>query len=173
MDTRRFAMNNGAVLGSVMVALALLMYSFGIDEKESFIPSLLNNGVTILFISYTIIKYRDNHENGYISYQQSLKLGTTVAFFSSIILAFYTFLFITYINPNALSEIIKITEQAMLESNPEISEEELDLALSITTKFMQPHWLMMMGMLGGTFMGFIYSAIISIFIKNPDPNKIG
>ena len=47
MDTRRFAMNYGAVLGSLMVALALLMYVFGIDEKESFIPSILNNGVTV------------------------------------------------------------------------------------------------------------------------------
>ena len=173
MDTRRFAMNYGAVLGSLMVALALLMYVFGIDEKESFIPSILNNGVTILFISYAIVQYRDNHENGYISYQKSLKLGTTVAFFSSIILAFYTFLFITYINPDALSEINKTTEQAILQSDPEISDEELDLALSITAKFMQPHWLMIMGTLGGTFMGFVYSAIISIFIKNPDPNKIG
>ena len=172
MDTKRFAMNYGAVLGLVMVALALLMYAFGIDEKESFIPSLLNNGVTIAFIAYAIIQYKDNYQDGYISYGESLKLGTTVAFFSSIILAFYTFLFITYINPDALSDIMSVTEQAMLEGNPEISDEELDLVLSITSKFMQPHWLMIMGMLGGTFMGFVYSAIISIFVKNPDPNKI-
>lgn len=165
-------MNYGAVLGLVMVALALLMYTFGIDEKESLIPSLLNNGVTIAFITYAIIQYKNIYQDGYISYGESLKLGTTVAFFSSIILAFYTFLFITYINPDALSEVIKMAEQAMLEANPEISDEELDLALSITAKLMQPHWMMIMGMLGGTFMGFVYSAIVSIFVKNPDPNKI-
>ena len=93
-------------------------------------------------------------------------------FFSSIILAFYQFLYISYIDPNALSEIMRVTEQTMLESNPEISDEELDMALQITGKFMQPHWMMIMGMLGGTFMGFLYSLIISIFVKNEDPNLI-
>ena len=55
-----------------------------------------------------------------------------------------------------------MTEQAMLEANPEISDQELDLVLSMTTKFMQPHWMMIMGVLSGTFMGFLYSLIISV-----------
>ena len=84
----------------------------------------------------------------------------------------WTFIYITYLNPDMLADIMNMTEQAMLEADPEISDEQLDLALSMTAKFMQPHWLMIMGMLGGTFMGFVYSAIISIFVKNTDPNKI-
>jgi len=32
--------------------------------------------------------------------------------------------------------------------------------------------MMIMGMLGGTFMGFLYSLIISIFVKKEDPNLI-
>jgi hypothetical protein len=42
----------------------------------------------------------------------------------------------------------------------------------MTGRFLQPHWLMIMGVLGGTFMGFLYSLIISFFVKNPDLNKI-
>ena len=60
----------------------------------------------------------------------------------------------------------------MLEAQPDISEEELDLALQMVNKFMQPHWMMIMGMLSGTFMGFLYSLIISIFVKKEDPNLI-
>jgi len=59
-----------------------------------------------------------------------------------------------------------------LQTNPDISEEELDLALEMTGKLTQPHWLMIMGVLSGTFMGFFFSAIISFFVKNSDPNKI-
>ena len=165
MDTKKFAMNYGAVLGLCLVAIAVIMWSVGADDKQSVIPALLNNGITIAFIAYAIIQYRDINNNGFITYAESLKLGTTVAFFSSIILAFYQFIYISYLDPNALSEIMKITEQAMLESNPEISDEELDMALEMTGKFMQPHWMMIMGMLGGAFMGFLYSLIISIFVK--------
>jgi len=59
-----------------------------------------------------------------------------------------------------------------LESNPEISDDELDLALEMTNKFVQPHWMLILGVLGGTFMGFIYSLIISIFVKKDNPNEI-
>ena len=172
MDTRKFAMNYGTVLGLFLVLIALLFWVLGVDEQQSAIPSILNNVVIIGFLIYAIIQYRDNVNDGFISYGASLKLGTTIAFFSSVIMALYTFIYISYLNPEFLANVLNITEQAMLEANPEISDKELDLALSMTTKFMQPHWMMIMGVLGGTFMGFLFSLIISIFVKNDNPNKI-
>ena len=172
MDTRKFAMNYGAILGLCLVVIALFLWILGVDEQQSVIPSILNNVVTIVFLVYAISQYRANINNGFISYSESLKLGTTIAFFSSVIMAFYTVIYITYLSPDTLTNILHTTEQAVLQSNPEISEEELDLALEMTGKFTQPHWLMIMGVLSGTFMGFLYSVIISFFVKNPDPNKI-
>jgi len=172
MDTRKFAMHYGAVLGLLLVLIALLLWILGIDEQKSVIPSISNNLIVIGFLFYSIVQYRDNENNGYISYSGSLKLGTTVAFFSSIIMAFYTFVYISYLNPDMLSNILNMTEQSVLQSDPDISDEELDLALKITNKMIQPHWLMIIGVLTGTFMGFLYSAIISFFVKKSDPNKI-
>ena len=172
MNTRKFAMNYGAVLGLSLVLIALLYWILGVEEQESVIPSILNNIIIIGFLVYAITQYRDSINNGFISYSESLKLGTTVAFFSSMIMALYTFIYISYLNPEMLSNILNITEQAILESNPEISDKDLDLALEMTNKFTQPHWLMVMGVLSGTFMGFFYSAIISFFLKNPNPDQI-
>ena len=172
MNSRKFAMNYGAVLGLCLVAIASVMWSFGVDKSGSILPTILNNVLIIAGISYSIIQFRDIESNGFISYSESLKLGTTIAFFSSVILAFYTFIFMNYIEPNTLNEILQQAEQAILESNPEISDEELDLALEMTNKFVQPHWMLILGVLGGTFMGFIYSLIISIFVKKDNPNEI-
>ena len=61
-----------------------------------------------------------------------------------------------------------MTEQSVLQSNPEISEEELDLALEMTSKLTQPHWIMIMSVLSGTFMGFFISLFISFFTKKRD-----
>ncbi len=171
MDTRKFAMTYGAVLGAVLSVIALIIWNLGIDENQVIVP-VLNSVLIIAFLSYAIIQYRNEHNGGFISYSESLKLGTTVAFFSSVILAFYQFVFISYINPSALSEVMSVAEQAILEANPEISDEELEMRLEMMTKFSQPHWMMIMGVLGGTFMGFLYSLIISIFVKNEDPNLI-
>ena len=158
-------MNYGAVLGLILILVALLSWVLGVDEQESMVPSIINNIVIIGFLYYSILQFRDKMNNGFISYSESLKLGTTVAFFSSVIMAFYTFIYISYLNPDMLANIMYMTEQAVLESNPEISEEELDLALEMTGNFTQPHWLMIMGVLEGTFLGFFFSLILSSFLK--------
>ena len=172
MENRKFAMNYGAVLGLFLVCLALVFWLLGVDEQQSVIPSLLNNLIIIGFVLYAISFYRDNLNNGFISYSESLKLGTTIAFFSSVIMAFYSLIYITYLNPGMLNEILEMTEQTLLQGDPNISEEQLDLALETTAEFTQPHWLMIMGVLSGTFMGFFYSAIISFFVKKSDLSKI-
>ena len=165
-------MNYGAVLGFFLSLISILFWFFGIDEQQSPFPSIANNLAIIGFLVYSIIFYRDNLSSGYISYQISLKLGTSIAFFSSIILALYTFIYVTYLSPEMLNNIITMTEQALLQSNPEISEAELNLAIEITARLTQPHWLMTMGILSGTFMGFLYSAIISFFTKKNPSNQI-
>ena len=50
MDTRKFAMNYGAVLGLCLMLIALLFWVLGVDEQQSAIPSILNNVVIIGFL---------------------------------------------------------------------------------------------------------------------------
>jgi len=165
-------MNYGAYLGLGLVLISFTVYILGLEEQKSIIPSLLNNFLIIGAIAYSVIMYRDNFNNGFVSYSQSLKIGTSVVFFASVILAFYTYIFVTFINPEYLENIIKIAEQEILNSDPEISDEDLDLALSMTQKMLQPQWMSTLSVLGGTFMGFFYSLIISFFVKKDDPNFI-
>ena len=172
MDTRKFAMHYGAYLGLGLIVISFAVYFLGLEEQRSMIPSLLNNFLIIGAITYSIIMYRDNFNNGLVSYSESLKIGTSVVFFASVLLAFYTYIFVTFINPEYLENIIKIAEQEILNSDPEISDEDLDLALSMTQKMLQPQWMATLSVLGGTFMGFFYSLIISFFVKKEDPNLI-
>ena len=165
-------MNYGAYLGLGLVLISFTVYMLGLEEQKSIIPSLLNNFLIIGAIAYSVTIYRDNFNNGFVSYSQSLKIGTSVVFFASVILAFYTYIFVTFINPEYLENIIKIAEQEILNSDPEISDEDLDLALSMTQKMLQPQWMSTLSVLGGTFMGFFYSLIISFFVKKDDPNFI-
>tara|TARA_B110000240_G_C13281323_1_gene360197 strand:+ start:136 stop:657 length:522 start_codon:yes stop_codon:yes gene_type:complete len=172
MDTRKFAMNYGAYLGLALVVVSFLVYLFGLEEQKSILPSLLNNFLMIGAIVYSITSYRDKFNKGFISYSNSLKLGTSVVFFASVVLAFYTFIFVTFINPDYLLNIINIAEQEILNSNPEISDEELDMALTMTQKMLQPQWMSTLSVLGGTFMGFFYSLIVSFFVKKENENLI-
>lgn len=172
MGTRSFAMNYGGVLGLFLVLLAIILYVLGVDEKESMLPSILNNIVIILGITYSIIQFRDLQNNGIINYSTSLKLGVSVAFFSSVILTLYTYIFINFIHPEYLNEMLEYTEQAILQTDPDISESDIESALSATKKVFAPQWIIPLGILGGTLMGAIYSLIISFFVKREDNNQL-
>lgn len=169
---RRFAMNYGTVLGLCLILVSLVLWVLDFDDTKSLVPSILNNITIIGFLVYGIIQFRDNINNGFISYSSSLKLGTTIAFFSSVIMAFYSVIYLNYLNPETLSNLLNMTEQTLLEANPEITDEMLDSQLDMVARFMQPHWMMILGVLSGTFTGFLFSSIASIFLKRNNPNEI-
>ena len=83
MEIRKFAMNHGTVLGLILALIASVFWMIGVEERESIIPSLINNLLIIGFLFYSITNYRDGIGNGFIAYSNSLKLGTSIAFFSS------------------------------------------------------------------------------------------
>jgi hypothetical protein len=85
-------------------------------------------------------------------------------------MSIYTYVYITYLNPEIITNSLELTEQTLLQSDPEISDEMLEIQLQFAAKFMQPHWMMIMTLLGGTFMGFLYSCILSFFTKKSSNN---
>ena len=167
---QKFAMNYGMVLGLLLVSISLLMYATGIGQKESYLPVFLNSIIPIAFITYSIMQFKNIINSGFISYKESLKLGTTVSFFSSLIISFYSYIDMTYIHPEMLVEMIETVKRQMIIDNPEISDEELEVGLGMIRKISKPHWLIIIQVLSVTFMGFLYSLVISIFVKNE--NKI-
>ena len=172
MNTRRFAMNYGAVLGLCLVAIASVMWSFGVDEFQSKMPFYLNTMIIIIMLVYSIVNFRDTENDGFISYGESLKLGTSVAFFSTLITSFYGIIFLYFINTEYIPRALDIVEQILLKQDPNISDEDLDMGMRFVSKLYKPHWLMLWGIIKGTFGGFFLSLIISFFTKKEDPNVI-
>ena len=101
MNSRKFAMNYGAVLGLCLVAIASVMWSFGVDKSGSILPAILNNVLIIAGISYSIIQFRDIESSGFISYSESLKgnpIWLTLKGILHLILKYYSESFRKFIN---------------------------------------------------------------------------
>ncbi|MEE2931046.1 MAG: DUF4199 domain-containing protein [Bacteroidota bacterium] len=172
MSLKKFAINYGGVLGLFLVLSSVILYVLGVDDKESIIPSLLNHVIMIFGITYSILQFRDIYNGGYINYTSSLKLGVSIAFFASVILTFYSYIYINFINAEYVNEMIEFTEQKILSGDSEVSEEMLETNLSMIRTMLEPQWFLPLGILGSTFMGVIYSLIISFFVKKQDLNQL-
>ena len=154
------AMKVGAFIGLGLIIFSVLLYAFGINSNEF---QFLGYLIMAIGIFMGIKPYRDKVMEGYISYGNSLKIGVLIALFSSFIFNFYTYFFYKYIDP---SQLDALTEQLKIQmANQGKTEEEMDLALRIMEKFLTPGWLFISGLFGYTFVGFLFSLIISIFLK--------
>jgi hypothetical protein len=62
-----------------------------------------------------------------------------------------------------IKKVLEQNEQAMLDRN--MSEEEIEQSMEMTRRFMTPGLMSIMAVFGYTFMGFIFSLILSFFLK--------
>ena len=177
METKRtqlkVAMNYGAIYGLSSIAVFLIFYFIGTDVQSK-LPQWISYLLLIALIIIGIKSYRDEDLEGYISYGKSLGTGTMIALFGGVITGFFTLLFFTYLAPEMVQRILDETQKNLTENG--MSEEQIEMTISYSKKFMTPMWLFFFSILGSAFLGFLFSLIISIFMKkeqNPFNSNIG
>ena len=155
------AMNWGLIIGIVLIIYSLLMYFIGLSLEKwvSYISYIL----MIAGIIYSTIQYRNNVLDGSISYGKALGFGTLVIMFASIITAVYSYVFYTYIDPEMITKILEMAEEEMV--NKGLSDEQIEMAIEMQSKFMKPGLMSLIAIPSITFMGFVFSLITSIFLK--------
>lgn len=160
-------MTYGFVFGVALVGISLLFYVLNTD-LDSKLPQLAGYAALLVALFIGIKSYRDQDLGGYISYGKSLGMGVLIAFFGSIIAAFYTYIFFTFIDPAMVDKIMELSQQKMLDKG--LPEDQVQTSLSMMRKFMTPGWMFLFAILTYTFMGFLFSLVISIFTKREQQN---
>lgn len=162
-----FALTYGAMLGMAGVIVYLVFYFLGADPSSK-IPGYIGYLISIVTIAYGIKNYRDEESGGFISYGRSLGTGVLIGLFGAIITAIFTVLMFTVIDPDLAQRMLEIGQQKMAEKG--MSEEQMEMAMTYSKKFMSPPFLFIFALLSSVFMSFIFSLIISIFMKkDKDP----
>ncbi len=166
------AVQYGVFFGVIMVLEFVILYVIGIDTitnpSVGIVINLLNFfALPILFITLACINFKKIN-NGVISFNQCLKAGVTTAFIGALIYAIFTVIF-NLIFPEFTQQMLEKTRTMMTETNPNMSQEQLDMALSWTEKFTSPFIVVPFTLAFYSFIGLIYSLIIGAILKNDRP----
>lgn len=153
-------MNWGGILGLVLIAYSLVLYM--LDANESSAAQWVSYGFIAAGI-YLATKSKRDNSNGLLSYGQGLGTGVGVAFFASILVAFYTYVFFGFIDPDMLEEMLLRTEDEMY--NQGLPDDQVEMAMEMTRKFMMPGPMAAMVVLSYTFVGFLISLVTSAILK--------
>jgi len=159
----KVAMTYGAMYGLASSIIYLIFYFAGaaIDNKA---PQYIGWLLLIATLYLGIKSYRDQDSGGFISYGRSLGTGVLIGLFGGIIAGFFSVLMFTVIDPGLAEKIVEKAQQDMVEKG-NMSEEQINVAMTWTRKFMNPVALFIFSIIGSAIMAFIFSLIISIFTR--------
>lgn len=155
------SMTFGAITGMAFIIVSLVFYVLDVQSQN--IAQFINYAVIIGGIYIGTKNFRDKFNNGGLTYGRALGSGVLISVFSSVILAFYTFLFFKVIDPGALDKIYEVMEQEMMKQN--LPDSQMEMSLDIAKKFTTPVTIAVGVVLSFTFWGFVFSLITSIFLK--------
>ncbi len=155
------SMNFGAIVGLAFIVYAVILFLFGLENSTT--AGYINYLILIVGIFVGTKQFRDNFNNGLITYANALGSGTSIAFFASLILALYMYVFVTVIDPDAIDKMRVLAEERFLDKG--MPDDQIEKAMEMNQKFMTPAFLSLMTVPTFTFFGFLFSLVTSAILK--------
>ncbi len=154
-------LTNGLILALVGIAFSLVLYFFDLTLNKT--AGYINVPIQLILLYILLKSYRDNSMHGQITYGQSVGAGVVIFVYASIIVAIYTYLLYTVIDPGLASKQLAMTEELMTKKGA--PQAAIDASMAMTTKIMKPAIIAFFSIIKTVFFGLIYSLLVSIFIK--------
>lgn len=157
------ALNFGLATGLALILVSLLFFIFDLTGNK--IAGYLGYLILLAGIVMASLNYRNKHLGGVITYGQSFSVGLYTGLCASVLSGIFTYIFYKEIAPDMVDFLLRQAEDNMIRTKPDITDEELDLAMTYTKRFITPGWLGIIGFLSLGFFSLVFSLIASLFIK--------
>ena len=163
----KFAMNYGALLGLILVVIAVIMYvtNMAIEGKQW--PMYIYYLIFPIVIFIAVNNYKKTN-GGFLTISEALKVGVAAAVISGIIYLLYNIIFQYIIEPGFAEQMLEASRDKMREMG-NFSEDQIEQSMQWVKWATNPF-------LGGAifigfsaFFGLIYSLIAGAIMKNKNP----
>ncbi len=151
----------GGILGGITVLHSIILYT--LDATFSGYAKWGGNLLPIVVLVIALYMYRNEYLKGVMSYSQGLGMGTLIMVIGGIIGMAYSYVFVKYIDPDFINQMVQAQEEAMLQKG--MDEASIERAMEFTEKLRSPGVLAIVGLISMLFYGFIASLVISAFLK--------
>lgn len=162
----KYSFNLGALIGGSLFIVRLIAYLTG--QYDSTLFEVVSYVILAGGLAYGIRNYRDGIQGGYIAYERSLGLGTLLSVASAIVFSILLYIYLKFVDGTALEMAMESAKQGIYDSG-DLSDEEIDTAIEALPALITPGFTAVISVLIYTFVGFIFSLIVSIFMKKNEP----
>jgi hypothetical protein len=165
---KQIGMKYGLFTGLFYIVVGTLnfMFEFSASSTMAGIATwVITFGITFAIVYVAVKEYRE--EFGSMSAGQGLKLGVTIGLIAGLIAAVFTFIYTQWLDPDAMTRQMQATMDSMEDRG--MSDEEIEAAMSISEKFMDPMFTLPVTIISYTIGGLIKGVISGSILKKDVP----
>ncbi len=154
----------GGFLSVFLIIVTVIGYLAGVDNDNNTF-GLVSYVLLFFGIGFSILQYRNNYLGGYIEFGKAFSVGFVTGFISAVIVGVFLYLFYSFIAPDALQIDEDLIVQKLQESNPDMTDEMIEMSLSYAKKFMTPFWTSFITVFWSTGMSALFALLSALFTK--------
>ncbi|MCG8582350.1 MAG: DUF4199 domain-containing protein, partial [Bacteroidales bacterium] len=155
----------GVYLGLISIVFPFSPYVAGL-VGENYV-SWISLVISIAFVSWAMMNFRDKQNGGILTYKQGVGLGFITFLVGGIISSIFTYILFAFIDPGLIEELVQKSLEEAMRKSPEI-EGNMDMVEKWTRMFVNPTAMAIMGVVMSAIGGIIISLILAaIFKKEP------
>lgn len=160
---KQTALAYGLILGFISILISVSTYAMGTYLEQDWKTNVL--GIIVMIVVIVLgIKQHKKANDGLLSLSQALKTGVGIALIGAVISIIYTVIFAKFIEPGFIDQIVELQGKKMLESNPNITDDQIEMIATGTRKYFYVATTGMI-LIANLFMGFVFSLIAGLIMK--------
>lgn len=161
------AINFGAIAGGVSIVYHLLLFIAGLHLNKA----LGWIGILLLFalMIWGTLDFRKKNPGGFITFGQAFQCSFLIGLFTGILYTIYFFVFVNFIDPGFVNEIVEQARKAIEEQN-NLTPDQVEQAMIWTRKMTGPVMMVVSSFLQYTIFSLILALISALILKKNDPS---
>ena len=161
-NSMKHYMNWGAILGLSLIVFSIILFLLG--KSESVLTSI-SHLIIVGVLCLAIVKKKESN-GGFLSYGEGVSVAAWVSIFAGVIMAFYTFIDLSFIDADKIQRILVQVEDQMY--NTSTPDDQIEMVLGIYEKIFTPGILSFFSLVAQIIEGLIVGLIASAFLKKED-----
>ncbi|ANQ50336.1 DUF4199 domain-containing protein [Flammeovirga yaeyamensis] len=162
------AMKYGAIAG--VFSFVYYIFLTVLDKSQDGLLSSLGMVVTITAMFMAVREYK-SETNGYLPFGQAFKTGAFMGVISSLISSVLNYVYITFIDDSGIQTVLE-EARLELEKNPQLTNDQIDQAMSITEMFVNTPLALVAGIISSVIMSCIIALMIAFILKQENPDAV-
>lgn len=167
-SAKKIMINYGLLLGVISVLLNVILYATNNHIQPHWSVNIIGFLIFIM-VMVTALKLYKKENGGFMKLGEAIKIGLGVALISTLIGVVYTYVLVNFLEPTYFEQLMSIQRDTMIESNPNMTQEQIDQSMALAEKFSGAGIIITFQIIGGLFFGFIISLIAGLVLKKDNP----